>query len=222
MSLDPPRIAYRETVMRHVEVDYTHKKQRFGGGEYARVKLALDPPDPGSGYACQIMTAGAALPDEYVAGVRAGVERALRAGVVQGLPVVGVTATLLDGTYHDLDSNADAFAVAATGAMRSALQGGGSVLLEPVMKAEVVAPADCAGRIVDDLAARRGDILVRAINGSESVIVATVPAANLLGYANALRSMSGGRARYKVQFDHYLPVPPSDDPSFRPAVGMRL
>lgn len=216
-----PQIVFRETITRRAEVNYVHKKQFGGAGEFAKVKLVLEPLSPESGYACVIETSGTILPDKYIHGARSGVERALSAGIVAGFPVIGVTATVVDGGFHEIDSTAAAFAIAACGAARDALQAGNAVVLEPVLKADILAPPDCVERIVADLAARRAHILDRADRDGGSLIVATVPATDLLGYATALRSMSGGRARYSVRFDRYAPVVPPDDPRFRPAAAMR-
>jgi elongation factor G len=221
ISIGAPQIAFRETMMRRAEVAYTHKKLFGSAGEFAKVKLALEPAGPESGYACQFKTASAVLPDEYVAGIKAGVETALGAGIVAGFPVIGVAATVVDGGFHELDSSAAAFTIAARGAVREALQAGNAVVLEPVVKVEVVAPEDCVERIIGDLATRRAFVVSRDKREGQSVIVATVPATNMLGYAGSLRSMSGGRATYGVQFDHYAPVSPPDDPRFQPAAAMR-
>jgi elongation factor G len=221
ISIDPPQIAFRETMMRRAEVAYTHKKLFGGAGEFAKVRLLLEPANPESGHACQFRTSDTVLPDEYVAGIKAGLEDAFAAGIVAGFPVIGVTATVVDGGFHELDSSAAAFAIAARGAVREALQAGDAVMLEPVMKADIVAPQDCVERIVSDLALRRAFVVSRDTREGHSVIVATVPATNMLGYAGSLRSMSGGRATYSVRFDHYAPVSPPDDPRFRPAAAMR-
>lgn len=220
IRIGAPQIAFRETIMRRAEVAYVHKKQFGGGGEFAKVKLLLEPHGLESGYACQFKASGNVLPDEYISGIKAGVATALSAGIVAGFPVIGVTATVVDGGFHDIDSTAGTFAIAATAAVRDALQGN-AVILEPVVKAEVVTPEDCVERIVGDLESRLAHILDRGIRDGRSLIVATVRATNLLGYAKALRSISGGRATYGVRFDHYAPVSPPDDPPFRPAVGMR-
>jgi elongation factor G len=221
ISIDPPQIAFRETLKRRAKVAYTHKKLFGGAGEFAKVMLVLEPAGPESGYACQFRTSTTILPDEYVAGIKAGLEGAFAAGTVAGFPVIGVTATVVDGGFHDLDSSAAAFAIAARGAARDAFQAGDAVMLEPVMKVEVVMPEDCVERIVGDLASRRAFVVSRDTREGRSAIVATVPATDMLGYAGSLRSMSGGRATYGVRFDHYAPVSPPDDPRFRPAVGMR-
>ena len=221
ISIDAPQIAFRETMMRRAEVAYTHKKLFGSAGEFAKVMLVLEPAGPESGYACQFKTASAVLPDEYVAGIKAGVERAFAAGIVAGFPVIGVTTTVVDGAFHELDSSAAAFAIAARGAVREALQAGDAVMLEPVMKVEVVTPEDCVAPVMADLTRRRADILDRDGRDRHSLIAATITATSLLGYANTLRSISVGRATYSVQFDHYAPVSPPDDPRFRPAAAMR-
>ncbi len=164
------------------------------------------------------------VPKEYVPGVKKGLESALGSGVLAGFPVVDLKVTLLDGAYHDVDSSALAFEIAARAALREALQKGGTVLLEPIMKVEVVTPEDCASSIIGDLNYRRGQIQGRGMRGNDNVINAMVPLANMFGYVDTLRWASQGRATFTMQFDHYAPVPvplPEGDPPFRPAMGMR-
>jgi elongation factor G len=162
------------------------------------------------------------VPKEYIPGVEKGVESVLAAGVVAGFPVVDVKVQLVDGKYHDVDSSALAFEIAARAAFREALQKGKSVLLEPIMKVEVAAPEDCTGSVIGDLNLRRGQIQGRDMRGNASVINAMVPLMNMFGYVNSLRSMTQGRATFTMQFEHYAPVPlPDDEPPFPPAIGMR-
>jgi elongation factor G len=221
ISVGPPAVAFRETITRRAEVEYAHKKLRFGGGEFAGVKLVLEPPGRDSGYACVIKTDVTHLPEKYIAGAKLGMERGLQFGIVAGFPVVGVVATLVDGKYHEVDSSADTFEIAATAAVRDVLRHGEPVVLEPVMKIEVVTPGDCARQIVEDLEGRRGHILARGVRDDLSVIVANLPATGMLGYARSLQAMSGGRADYTSRFDRYEAMSQPDDPRFRPAIGLR-
>jgi elongation factor G len=221
ITIGPPQIAFRETITCRAEVHYTHKKQFFGKGEFSGVGLVLEPPRPDLGFVCHIETSGTSLPREYIDGIRAGIETALHHGVLQGFPVIGVTIRLIDGHYHDADSNVAAFTIAAAAAVREALAKGGPVILEPVMKIDVLTPTDCVDRIIDDLRRRRGSILAREVQDGGLLLSATAPAMNLFGYANTLRSITNGRATYTTQFDHYAPLPGPEDPPFRPTVGMR-
>jgi elongation factor G len=215
-------VAYREKITRQVTVDYTHKKQSGGSGQFARVMIVAEPLPPASGFVFENKVVGGSVPKEYVPGVEKGLESVLGSGVVAGFPVVGLKVTLVDGAYHDVDSSALAFEIAARAALREALQKGDSVLLEPIMKVEVVTPEDYTGAVIGDLNARRGQIQGQDMRGAANVIHAIVSLANMLGYVNTLRSMSKGRATFTMQFDHYAPAPwPDGDPPFRPAIGMR-
>jgi elongation factor G len=221
VRLGAPQIAYRETIMRRGEVDYRHKKQMSGHGEFARVKIALDQPGPDSEYACLIRVAVSSLPAKWISGIRKGLETGLLSGPVAGFPLIGVTATLIDSAYHDTDSSPVAFEIAARTAVREGIRKAGPVMLEPIMKVEVLTPEDCAERIVDDLRLRRGSIKNRNKAAAGVAIEAEVPAANLFGYFNSLRVISNGRANFTAQFERYAPTGPSDDPPFAPAIGMR-
>jgi elongation factor G len=217
-----PQVAFHECITRRVEHSYTHKKQTGGTGQFAAVSLIVEPNEPGKGYEFESKIAGGAVPKEYIPGVEKGIESVLSSGVVAGFPVVDVKVELIDGKYHDVDSSALAFEIAARAAFREALQKAGPVLLEPIMKVEVVTPEDCIGSIVGDLNLRRGQIQGQDMRGNATVISAMVPLMNMFGYVNNLRSMSQGRAAFTMQFDHYAPAPlPEDDPPFRPAIGMR-
>jgi elongation factor G len=217
-----PQVAFHECITRRVEHSYTHKKQTGGTGQFAAVSLIVEPNEPGKGYEFESKIAGGAVPKEYIPGVEKGIESVLSSGVVAGFPVVDVKVELIDGKYHDVDSSALAFEIAARAAFREALQKAGPVLLEPIMKVEVVTPEDCIGSIVGDLNLRRGQIQGQDMRGNATVISAMVPLMNMFGYVNNLRSMSQERAAFTMQFDHYAPAPlPEDDPPFRPAIGMR-
>jgi elongation factor G len=225
-DIDPrvgaPQVAFRERIVRPAEVEYTYKKQSGGSGRFAAVKLRVEPNGPGKGYRFESRIAGSAVPREYIPAIEKGIESVLSAGVVAGYPVVDIKVELIDGKYHDIDSSALAFEIAARAAFREALQKAGPVLLEPIMKVEVVAPEGCIGSIVGDMNLRRGQIQGQDTRGKLNVVHAMVPLMNMFGYVNDLRSMSQGRATFTMQFDHYAPAsPPEDDPPFRPAIGMR-
>jgi elongation factor G len=200
-------VAYREKITRAATVDYTHKKQTGGSGQFAQVKIVAEPAPPASGFAFENKIVGGAVPKEYIPGVEKGLESVLGAGVLAGFPVVDLKVTLIDGRYHDVDSSALAFEIAARAALREALHKGGPVLLEPIMKVEVVTPEDYTGSVIGDLNSRRGQIQGQDMRGNANVINAMVPLANMFGYVNTLRSMSQGRATFTMQFDHYAEVP---------------
>jgi translation elongation factor EF-G len=217
-----PQVAFRERITRSAEVEYTHKKQSGGFGQFAVVKLHVEPNEPGKGYQFEAKIAGDAVPKEYIPGVEKGIESVLSSGVVAGFPVVDVKVELIDGKYHDVDSSALTFEIAARAAFREALHKARSVLLEPIMKVEVVSPEDCIASVISDLNLRRGQIQGQDMRGNATVVNAMVPLMNMFGYVNNLRSMSRGRATFTMRFDHYAPAPPpEDDPPFRPAIGMR-
>jgi elongation factor G len=221
-NIGAPQVAYREKITRTVTEDYTHKKQTGGTGQYARVKIVCEPLPAGTGFEFESKIVGGNVPKEYIPGVEKGIESVLTSGVVAGFPVVDVKVQLIDGKYHDVDSSALAFEIATRACFREALQKGRSVLLEPIMKVELVAPEDCIGPIIDDLNLRRAQLEDQDMRGNAAAISATVPLINMFGYADKLRSMSQGRAAFTLQFDRYAPVPlPEDDPPFRPAIGMR-
>src|ERR1700730_13703807 len=206
-NIGAPQVAYRERITRPVTVDYQHKKQTGGTGQFAQVKIIAEPLPPGSGFLFENEIVGGAVPKEYIPGVEKGLESVLGSGVLASFPVVDLKVTLIDGRYHDVDSSALAFEIAARGALREALQKGGSVLLEPIMKVEVVTPEDYTGSVIGDLNSRRGQIQGQDMRGNANVINAMVPLANMFGYVNTLRSMSQGRATFTMQFDHYEQVP---------------
>jgi elongation factor G len=206
-NIGAPQVAYREKITRPTTVDYTHKKQTGGSGQYARVKIVAEPGAPGSGFEFENEIVGGSVPKEYIPGVEKGLESVLGSGVLAGFPVVDLKVTLVDGAYHDVDSSALAFEIASRAALREALQKGGPVLLEPIMKVEVVTPEDYTGGVIGDLNSRRGQIQGQDMRGNANVISAMVPLANMFGYVNTLRSMSQGRATFTMQFDHYERVP---------------
>lgn len=206
-NIGAPQVAYRETITKKAEIDYTHKKQTGGTGQFARVKLVIQPNEQGAGFSFESKIVGGAVPKEYIPGVEKGLQSVVGAGVIAGFPVVDVKVELIDGAFHEVDSSALAFEIASRAALREGLQKGGSVLLEPVMKVEVVTPEDYTGSVIGDLNSRRGQIQGQDMRGNAVVINAMVPLANMFGYVNTLRSMSQGRANYTMQFDHYEQVP---------------
>jgi elongation factor G len=210
VSVGQPQVAYRETITRSTTVDYTHKKQTGGSGQFARVKIEVHPNGPGEGFNFDSKIVGGAVPKEYIPGVEKGLESVLTSGVLIGFPVVDVGVALVDGAYHDVDSSALAFEIASRAAFREALQKAGPVLLEPIMKVEVVTPEEYLGSVIGDINSRRGQIAGTDTRGNAQVVNAMVPLANMFGYVNQLRSMSQGRAQYTMQFDHYAQVPKAE------------
>jgi elongation factor G len=206
-NVGAPQVAYRETITRAADVDYTHKKQTGGSGQYARVKMHFEPLPPGSGFSFASKVVGGTVPKEYIPGVEKGVKGSLDNGVLAGFPVIDFKVELVDGAYHDVDSSALAFEIAARAAMKEGLAKASPKLLEPIMKVEVVTPRDYMGDVIGDLNSRRGRITGQDQRGNAEVINAMVPLANMFGYVNTLRSMSQGRAQYTMHFDHYEQVP---------------
>jgi elongation factor G len=206
-NIGAPQVAYREKISREVTVDYVHKKQTGGSGQFAKVKIVATPLPAGGGFEFENEVVGGTVPKEYIPGVEKGLESVLGSGVLAGFPVVDLKVTLIDGAYHEVDSSALAFEIAARAALREALEKGHSVLLEPIMKVEVVTPEDYTGSVIGDLNSRRGQIQGQDMRGNANVVNAMVPLANMFGYVNNLRSMSQGRATFTMQFDHYAQVP---------------
>ncbi len=206
-NVGAPQVAYRETITRVSEVDYTHKKQTGGSGQFARVKIRFEPQEPGFGFEFKSAVVGGNVPKEYIPGVEKGIKGSLDNGVLAGFPVIDFRAVLYDGAYHDVDSSVLAFEIAARAAFKEGIMKAGPKLLEPVMKVEVVTPRDYMGDVIGDLNSRRGRITGQDQRGNAEVINAMVPLANMFGYVNTLRSMSQGRAQYTMHFDHYEQVP---------------
>ena len=206
-NIGAPQVAYRETISNTAEIDYTHKKQTGGTGQFARVKLEITPTEPGEGYSFESRIVGGAVPKEYVPGVEKGIKSVMDSGPLAGFPVIDFKVALTDGAFHDVDSSVLAFEIAARAAMREGLKKAGVKLLEPIMKVEVVTPEEYTGGIIGDLTSRRGMVQGQDTRGNAIVVNAFVPLANMFGYINNLRSMSSGRAQFTMQFDHYEPVP---------------
>jgi len=208
-NVGAPQVAYRETLSRPVTIDYTHKKQTGGAGQYARVKVEFAPLPPGSGYVFENDVVGGAIPREFIPSVDKGIKAQKESGLIAGFPVIDFGARLVDGDFHDVDSNALTFEIDGRAAFRELSSKGAAKLLEPIMKVEVVTPDDFTGGVIGDLLGRRGQVLGQDVRGNAQVVTAMVPLANMFGYINTLRSMTQGRAQYTMQFDHYAQVPQS-------------
>ena len=206
-NVGAPQVAYRETFTKATEVDYTHKKQTGGSGQFARVKMIIEPMEPGGGYEFDNKIVGGSIPREYIPGVEKGIESVRENGVLAGFPMIDFRVQLIDGAYHDVDSSVMAFEIAARAAFREASRDAGAKLLEPIMLVEVVTPDEHMGDVIGDLNSRRGQVRGTEARGNASVITAMVPLANMFGYVNTLRSMTQGRAQYSMLFDHYEQVP---------------
>jgi elongation factor G len=206
-NVGAPQVAYRETISRVANIDYTHKKQSGGAGQFARMKMKFEPLKPGSGFVFENNVTGGNIPKEYIPGIKKGLESARKTGILTGFPVIDFKVDLYDGAHHDVDSSVMAFEIASRAAFREGMRKAGPKLLEPVMKVEVVTPEDYMGDIIGDLNSRRGQIGGMDQRGNARVVDAMVPLANMFGYVSTLRSMSQGRAQYTMQFDHYAEVP---------------
>ncbi|MGA8944412.1 MAG: elongation factor G [Pseudolabrys sp.] len=206
-NIGAPQVAFREKITRRVDHGYTHKKQTGGSGQFAQIKIIAEPTLPGTPFEFENEIVGGAVPKEFIPGVEKGLESVLGSGVVAGFPVVDLKVTLIDGKYHDVDSSALAFEICARQCLKEALQMAKPVLLEPIMKVEVVTPEDYTGSVIGDLNSRRGQIQGQDMRGNANVINAMVPLMNMFGYVNNLRSMSQGRATFTMQFDHYSELP---------------
>jgi elongation factor G len=200
-------VAYRETITRRQEVDYTHKKQTGGSGQFARVKLVLEPQEQGAGFAFESKIVGGSVPKEYIPGVEKGVRSVLDNGVLAGFPMLDLKVELIDGAYHEVDSSALAFEIATRAAFREAAHKAGPKLLEPIMKVEITAPDEFAGSIMGDLNSRRGRIQGMDNKGGKTIVKAEVPMSEMLTYGAELTSMTQGRGSYSMEMDHYDFVP---------------
>jgi elongation factor G len=206
-NIGAPQVAYRETLGRKAEIDYTHKKQTGGTGQFAKISLIFEPLPPGSGFVFENEIVGGAIPKEFIPGVEKGLRSVMNSGPLVGFPVIDFKVSLVDGSYHDVDSSVLAFEIAARAAFREAADKVQMKLLEPIMKVEVVSPEDYVGTVIGDLNSRRGMIQGQEMRGNATVINAQVPLANMFGYVNNLRSQTQGRANYTMQFSHYEAVP---------------
>ncbi|MBY6013383.1 elongation factor G [Qipengyuania gaetbuli] len=206
-NVGAPQVAYREYLGKPVDVDYTHKKQSGGSGQFGRVKVKVEPGERGQGFVFQDEIKGGNIPKEYIPAIEKGIREQAESGFLVGFPIIDFTVTLYDGAYHDVDSSAIAFEIAGRGAMREVAQKSGIKLLEPIMKVEVVTPEDYLGDVIGDLNSRRGQIQGTDSRGNAQAVEANVPLANMFGYVNELRSFTQGRAQYTMQFSHYDEVP---------------
>ena len=206
-NVGAPEVAYRETISKTSDVDYIHKKQSGGAGQFARVKIKFEPGEPGSGFEFINKIKGGNIPTELIPGIEKGLLAQQQSGVIAGFPCIDFIATLYDGAYHDVDSSVLAFEIAARAAFRQGIAKANPVLLEPMMKVEVVTSEEYMGDVIGDINSRRGHIQEMTTRGNANVISAMVPLANMFGYVNNLRSLSQGRANYSMQFNHYEEVP---------------
>ena len=206
-TVGAPQVAYRETITRKASVDYTHKKQTGGAGQFAKISLDFEPLEPGSGFVFESKIVGGSVPREYIPGVEKGLRTSLDNGVLAGFPLIDFKATLTDGAYHDVDSSVMAFEIASRAAFREGIPKANPKLLEPIMNVEVVTPEEYMGDVIGDLNSRRGQVNGMDSRGNARVVTAMVPLATMFGYVNNLRSLTQGRAQYTMQFDHYEQVP---------------
>jgi len=206
-NVGAPQVAYRETITKQCEIDYTHKKQTGGAGQFARVKLIFIPQEPGTGFVFENEIVGGSIPKEFIPSVEKGLNNIRESGIIAGYPMIDFKAILVDGAFHDVDSSALAFEIAAKSAFREGMPKGSPKLLEPIMKVEVITPDDYMGDIIGDLNSRRGQIQNMQPRGNAQIIDAHVPLAEMFGYVNSLRSLSQGRAQYSMLFSHYAQAP---------------
>ena len=206
-NIGQPQVAYRETITKPTDLDYTHKKQSGGAGQFARIKIRFVPLPPGSGFEFSNSVVGGNVPKDYIPGVEKGFKAALETGPLTGFPVTDLKLELYDGAHHEVDSSVMAFEIAARAAFREGILKARPVLLEPVMKVEIVTPDEYMGDIIGDLSSRRGNVSSMDQRGNARVVNGMVPLANMFGYVNTLRSMSQGRAQFTMHFDHYAEIP---------------
>jgi elongation factor G len=206
-NVGAPQVAYRETILGNAEFDYIHKKQSGGAGQFARVKLAIEPLEPGKGREVENKIKGGAIPKEFIPGVEKGIESVSDSGILAGFPIIDYKVTIVDGLHHDVDSSVLAFEIASRHCFKEVCTRASLKLLEPIMRVEVVTPEDYMGDVIGDLNSRRGQVGGTESRSNVTVITSMVPLANMFGYVNNLRSMSQGRAQYSMFFDHYEKVP---------------
>jgi elongation factor G len=209
-TIGPPQVAYREAITKPCTIDYTHKKQSGGSGQFAKVQVKFEPlVGEDAGFQFEQEIKGGSVPKEYIPGVAKGLESIMGSGILAGFPVIGVKATLTDGAYHDVDSSVMAFEIAGRQAARKGLQAAGAKLMEPMMKVDVTTPEDHMGEVIGDVNSRRGMIVELAERGNMKVVRAKVPLANMFQYVSSLRSLTKGRASYSMELESYEPVPPN-------------
>ena len=208
-NVGAPQVAYRETITKSADVEAKFVRQSGGRGQYGHVWVKFEPLEEGKGFEFENKIVGGVVPKEYVGSVEKGIEEAMASGAIAGFPMVDVKATLFDGSYHDVDSSEMAFKIAGSMALKNAAKQCGGVLLEPIMKVEVMTPEDYMGDVIGDLSSRRGQIQGSEERSGSQVVKANVPLANMFGYATNVRSLSQGRATFTMEFDHYEEVPAS-------------
>ena len=208
-SVGKPQVAYREAMTKPVDVEGKYVRQSGGKGQYGQCKIHVEPLEPGSGYEFENKIVGGAIPKEYIPSIDAGIQEAAKSGLVGGYEVVDFKVTLVDGSYHEVDSSEMAFKIAGSMAIKEAFAKGGSILLEPMMKVEVVVPEEYLGDVMGNVNSRRGRIEGTEARGGGQIIRAMVPLSEMFGYATDLRSRTQGRGQFTMQFDHYEPVPKS-------------
>ena len=209
-NVGAPQVAYREAITNKAEIDYTHKKQSGGTGQYARVKIQFEPlPEGQSGFVFASEIKGGTVPKEYIPGVVKGLESVMNNGIVAGFPIIGIKATLVDGAFHDVDSSVLAFEIAARAAFKQGLRKANARLMEPIMKVDVTTPEEHMGNVIGDINSRRGQVAELGERGNMKTVKAMVPLANMFQYVSTLRGMSQGRAQYAMELDHYELVPPN-------------
>jgi elongation factor G len=206
-NIGAPQVAYRETISRSHTETYTHKKQSGGSGQYAEVKIIFEPQERNDGVLFENKVVGGAIPKEYIPAVEKGIKNQADTGVLAGFPTVDFKYTLVDGKYHDVDSSALAFEIAAKACFREGMKKAGPIILEPIMDVEITTPQDHVGDVVGDINRRRGMIQNQESSGSTIIVRAHVPLKEMFGYISHLRSMTKGRASFTMQFHHYDPVP---------------
>jgi len=206
-NVGKPQVAYRETITKKIENEGKYVKQTGGRGQYGHVWLKIEPKEAGTGFEFVSEIVGGSVPKEYIPAVKKGVEEALDTGIRAGFPVVDIKVTIFDGSYHDVDSNEMAFKIAGSMAFKEGTKKAGPIILEPLMKIEVITPEDWMGDVIGDLNSRRGKITGMEERSGMKVVCANVPLAQMFGYANDLRSRTQGRASFTMEFSHYEPVP---------------
>jgi elongation factor G len=225
-NVGAPQVAYREALSKPVTIQYTHKRALGPMGQFAQVTIEFEPLPPGSGFVFVSEVAGGAIPKEFIPSVEKGVSAQKENGLIAGFPVIDFQARLIDGKYHEVDSNALTFDIAARAAFRELASKGAVILLEPVMKVEVVTPDDFLGGVIGDLNARRGQVQGTDSYGGAQVVTAMAPLANMFAYAKTLQAMTQGRGRYTMKFDHYEQVPDfpdgDGDPKLPGAAALRV
>jgi elongation factor G len=208
-NVGKPQVAYRETITKTVQETCKYVKQTGGHGQYAHVVITVEPMEPASGFEFVNKIVGGVIPREYIPAVKKGVEESLEIGPIAGYPVQDIKVSLLDGSFHEVDSSELAFKIAGSMAIKNALKKASPIMLEPIMDVEAVCPADYIGDVISDLSSRRGRVLGMDTRSDVRVVAAQVPLAEMFGYATTLRSLSQGRATFTMQVAHYEPVPSS-------------